>query len=204
MSADTPLIVMLPGAYDSPGDFVEHGFDRIARTAGFDWLAHPTDLTAIADGRLVHQIHEDVIGPMRARGDARILLGGISIGGLTALTYADTYPDTVDGLVLIAPYPGNRMITQTIERAGGINRWVPGALETNEGELRGWRALKSLGRALPAGLWLSYGESDRFAPGHRLMAEALPADQVLRAPGGHDWPTWQTLWRGLVGAIGAQ
>lgn len=203
MTHDAPLLVMLPGAYDTPADFVDHGFDRLARAAGLQWQAHPTDLTAIADGALVHRVHREVILPARARGVSRILLGGISIGGLTALTYADTYPDTVDGVVLIAPYPGNRTITRHIETAGGVAEWTPGALSTDEGELRGWRALKTLADAATPRLWLGFGESDRFAPGHRLMADALPAAQVVTAAGGHDWPTWQLLWERLLPQVSA-
>lgn len=30
------------------------------------------------------------------------------------------------------------------------------------------------------------------------MADALPAGRVLAVAGGHDWPTWRTLWQGLL------
>jgi len=203
MSTLGPLIVMLPGAYDTPADLVEHGFDAMARSAGCRWQAHPTDLTAIADGRLIHRIHQEVIEPARARGERRILLGGISIGGLSTLTYHDTYPDMVDGLLLIAPYPGNRTITRTIQDAGGVRDWTPGALTADEGELRGWRALKSLATRAPTSVWLGYGESDRFVAGHHLMADALPNAQVVTAPGGHDWPTWRHLWQALLARMAA-
>lgn len=201
MSEATPLLVMLPGAYDTPDDFLAHDFDRAAQAAGFEWLAHPTDLTAIADGRLVHQLHHEVIAPARARGRQRILLGGISIGALTAMTFHDTYPGQIDALVLIAPYPGNRAITRTIEAAGGVARWPATGLATDDGELRGWRALKHLARATPPALWLGYGAEDRFAGGHRLMADTLPEAQVVTTPGGHDWATWRTLWLALLQRI---
>ena len=57
------------------------------------------------------------------------------------------------------------------------------------GFLRGYAA----GEPRPP-LWLAYGESDRYAYGHRLLASALPKDRVLVAPGG-DWKAWDGLWR---------
>ncbi|QID16468.1 alpha/beta hydrolase [Nitrogeniibacter mangrovi] len=197
LPADT-RVVLLPGAYDTPADFLTHGFDAAARAAGVDLHTHPTDLNAVASGALVHTLHEAVIAPARRAGVRRLLLGGISIGALTALTYADTYPDGVDGLVLLAPYPGNRMITGAITAAGGLRHWDAGGLAPDEGELRGWRALQTLARRQPPPVWLGYGRQDRFAPGHALMAEVLPPDRVATVDGGHDWPTWRQLWDRLL------
>lgn len=197
MSAQPTLLVMLPGAYDSPADFTTHGFDTLACAAGFDWQGHPTDLTAVADGRLVHDLYAQVLHPAREQG-RRIVLGGISIGGLMALACQDCYPDSADALVLLAPYPGNRSITRQIASQGGVRQWAPGELPEGEGELRGWRALKRLGARRPPALWLGYGRQDRFATGHALMAEALPPAQVSTVDGGHDWPTWRTLWAELM------
>lgn len=195
---------MLPGAYDTPDDFIAQGFDRVARDAGFAFRAVATDLTAVADGRLVHRVLEEVIAPARDQGFKRVLLGGISIGGLVAMTCADAAPEAVDGLVLIAPYPGNRSITRAISAAGGIRHWTPGDLATDDGELRGWRALKHLGGASPPAVWLGYGLQDRFAPGHGLMAEALSPCQVVTKTGGHDWPTWLALWQTMLTRINGE
>ena len=194
------LVILLPGAYDTPADFSAHGFDTLATAAGIDLRTHPTDLNAVVDGSLVHALHAEVVQPARAAGHARILLGGISIGGLTAMTYADSYPGSVDGLVLLAPYPGNRSITGAIAAAGGLAGWTPGALPAADGELRGWRALQALARRSPAAIRLGYGEQDRFAGAHAMMAAALPPAQVHTAPGGHDWPTWRALWQAMLAA----
>jgi hypothetical protein len=43
-------------------------------------------------------------------------------------------------------------------------------------------------------LYLGYGRQDRFAQAHALMGEGLAPDMVDVAEGGHDWPTWYTLW----------
>jgi len=197
--ADTQVI-LLPGAYDTPQDFITHGFDQLAEAAGIRLTLYPTDLTAVADGALIERLHHEAVLPARAAGATRLLLGGISIGGLMALTYRDTYPGAVDGLVLMAPYPGNRTITRAIAAAGGVAAWQPGDLAHDDGELRGWRALQALAGQAPPALWLGYGVDDRFAPGHALMAAAMPPAQVFTTPGGHDWPTWRKLWQQMLQA----
>jgi pimeloyl-ACP methyl ester carboxylesterase len=192
-------VILLPGAYDTPEDFITHGFDTLATDAGIDLQTYPTDLTAVSDGSLIERLHHEAVLPARAQGGAtRLLLGGISIGALMALTYQDSFPDAVDGLVLLAPYPGNRSITRMIAASGGLGGWVPGELDDTEGELRGWRALQGLSRQRPAPLWLGYGTEDRFAGGHAQMAELLPDDRVFTTAGAHDWPTWRLLWQAML------
>ena len=105
---------------------------------------------------------------------------------------------TVDGLILIAPYPGNRMVTRQVSVAGTLAAWTPGLLDAEDGELRGWRALQGLARQAVPPVWLGFGESDRFAAGQRLMAAALPPAHCVRMAGAHDWPTWTALWRRLL------
>lgn len=191
------LLILLPGAYDQPQDFITHGFPATvhARGAAVDFRLVESDLTSVADGTLAHRLHTQVVAPARTEGYQRIVLGGISIGGLTALVHADHYPDTADGLVLLAPYPGNRSITQEIARSGGLTLWQTGELAATDDEKRGWRALRRLAQRGPETVWLGYGRDDRFSSGLAMMAETLPPPRVHTVTGGHDWPTWITLWQ---------
>jgi pimeloyl-ACP methyl ester carboxylesterase len=191
------LLILLPGAYDQPQDFITHGFPATvhARGAAVDFRLVESDLTSVADSTLAHRLHTQVVAPARTEGYQRIVLGGISIGGLTALVHADHYPGSVDGLVLLAPYPGNRGITHEIARSGGLARWQAGELATTDDEKRGWRALQGLAHSAPAALWLGYGENDRFAPGLAMMADVLPPPRVRTVAGGHDWVAWSALWQ---------
>jgi hypothetical protein len=50
-------------------------------------------------------------------------------------------------------------------------------------------------------LYLGYGQDDRFAFSHRLLAAALPAGRVATTPGGHDWPEWKRLWQSLLSTL---
>ena len=188
-------MILLPGAYDRPEDFIDQGFAADSHAAGLDLLLAEMDLTGVSDGSLVRRLHRDVVLPARSLGHRRLWLGGISLGGLTALIHADDYPGAADGYCLFAPYPGNRMITGEIAAAGGLAAWAPGDLAEGDGERRGWRAFQRLAATRPQALWLGYGEADRFAPGHRMMAEVLPPERVARVAGGHDWAAWRALWR---------
>jgi pimeloyl-ACP methyl ester carboxylesterase len=192
------LLVLLPGAYDQPEDFRRHGFGQAVRRRGLalDLLFAETDLTGVADGSLVARLHAEVVQPAR-RDWRRVLVGGISIGGLTALIHADEHPEACDGLVLLAPYPGNRMVSGEIAAAGGLAAWHPDAIPRGDGERRAWRTLarlSRLSRQADPPLWLGFGAADRFAPAHRMMAAVLPARRVCELPGGHDWGAWSALW----------
>ncbi|OJT22335.1 hypothetical protein BO221_21310 [Archangium sp. Cb G35] len=58
-----------------------------------------------------------------------------------------------------------------------------------------WRWLKErTGGARPGPvILLGYGSEDRLAPTDRLLAEALPPENVRTVPGGHDWAPWKVL-----------
>lgn len=198
-----PVLVLLAGAYDRPADFVAAGFVEALHASGraLDLVLVTSDLAAVCDGSLAARVHTDLVHPLRAAG-RRVLTGGISIGALTALMHADLHPGASAGLVLLAPYPGNRTVTREIA-AHGLAHWPAAADYALNDERRGWRALQALAATGAPPLWLGYGEDDRFAPGHALMATALPAEAQCRVPGGHDWPTWLALWQRWLRTPGA-
>ena len=103
----------------------------------------------------------DIVAPARAEGCRSVWLAGISLGGFIALDYASTHPDECDGLCLLAPYLGNRMLIDEIARAPGLAAWEPGELAESDEERRIWRFIKArqtarvrciLGLAAPTGL----------------------------------------------------
>src|SRR5262249_49783422 len=104
----------------------------------------------------------------------------------------------VDGLCLFAPYLGSHIVTQEIERAGGVFGWEPGELADDDEERRIWRFIKA--RARGPLMHLGLGEDDRFGARHRTLAAALPAERVALVPGGHEWPVWRTLWERFLDA----
>lgn len=198
------LAILLPGALQQPEDFVRSGFVEAVRKRDLSLDLSLVDseihfIGETADGTALQRIHDSVILPARLAKYQEIWLVGISIGGFMAIDYADQHPGSVNGLCLLAPYPGNRMITGEITAAGGLRQWHPDSIDDDDAERRVWRWLKTH-RENAAGvqIHLGYGLDDRFAPGHRLMAEVLAPDCVDTAAGGHDWPVWQRLWENFL------
>ena len=192
-------VVCLPGAYHTPEDFLTAGFQQAVRQRGLavDLLLLDAELAHLGDRRFSKQLEDTVLRPARAAGTRSVWLTGISLGGFMALDYVATHPGHVEGVCLLAPYLGNRMLLGEITKAKTLADWVPGELADSDEERRVWRFLQTH-RQGPPRLYLGYGRDDRFAQAHRLLAAALDAAAVDVVPGGHDWGTWQLLWENFL------
>jgi pimeloyl-ACP methyl ester carboxylesterase len=191
-------MVWLPGAYHGAQDFVSAGFPQAvrARRLALDLIFVDLELEHVGDRSALEQLRSGMVLPARAAGIS-IWLGGISLGGLFALGYAASYPDEVDGLCLLAPYLGNRMLTTEIAQAPGLAAWQPGELAETDEERRIWRYLKTR-RTGSTSVYLGFGQGDRFSAAHELLAETLPAESVDVIDGGHEWSTWVRLWENFL------
>ena len=206
-SADT-LLVMLPGRGMLTSEFAGEGFigEVQSRRLAVDVLRADAHIAYYDNRRIALRLREDVIAPALARGYRHIWLVGISLGGLGALVYANEHPGDIEGVVVLAPYLGEPPVIDEIASAGGLRQWdgYESAGDSSNGELsrRLWKSLKPYAtQPDPAGrptLYLGYGLDDRLAPGHRLLAAALPGERVATTPGGHDWPEWRRLWSTLL------
>ena len=188
------LIIMLPGAYMKPEDYEKSGFFRAIceRQLKLDIVTVDLDLEAISSGAALPALQREIIEPARAQGYQKIWLGGISLGGLLALCHNADTPGAVDGLCLIAPYPGSRLTTNAIARAGGLTKWQPTSEEMTDPEFRAWHWLQNPPTGFP--VFVGYGTEDRFAEGMQQIAECFPPASRCALPGDHDWPVWQLLW----------
>jgi pimeloyl-ACP methyl ester carboxylesterase len=191
-------MVWLPGAYHAAQDFVTAGFARAvrARQLSLDLVFIDMELAHVGDRSALRKLRSDIVSPARAAGIS-IWLGGISLGGMFALNYAASHPDDLDGLCLLAPYLGNRILTNEIARAPGLAAWQPGELAEADEERRLWRYVKNRHAGSPP-LYLGFGREDRFSAAHELLAATLPADSVDMIPGGHEWPIWSSLWENFL------
>jgi pimeloyl-ACP methyl ester carboxylesterase len=191
-------MVWLPGAYHAAQDFVTAGFAAAVqeRRVPLDLIFVDMDLEHVGDRRVLQRLCSDIVAPARAQG-VRLWMGGISLGGLFALDYAASHPDELDGLCLLAPYLGNRILTNEIALAPGLSAWQPGELADVDEERRIWRYIKSR-HAGSRPLYLGFGREDRFCAAHELLAATLPADSVDVIAGAHDWPTWRSLWENFL------
>ena len=221
------LMICLPAAYTGPDDFLQAGFLTAVRDRELpvDLAFAHLNLQHLTDRTILRRLRHEIVLPARAQGCESVWFCGISLGGFLALAYAEKYPDEVDGLCLLAPYLGNRIVAGEIEQAGGLERWQPGKLAADDDERRIWRFIQSVRadgskgdgataqveplataaalsardaaastRAATMSWHLGFGQEDRFAASHRMMAAALPPDRVHVIPGSHDWPVWRQLW----------
>jgi pimeloyl-ACP methyl ester carboxylesterase len=154
---------------------------------------------------LVERLAEDVLVAARDRGYRSAWLVGFSLGGYGALLTARAHPDLVDGVVLVGPLLGlpnlTRPIVGEIRDAGGLSRWQGDRDARRERHhFRDphliWSYLKRASSDPEhAPIVLVHGTEDRYAWKHDVLAAALPAERVIRGPGGHDLETWRRLFR---------
>lgn len=199
VAANNTAIILLPGAYMKPEQFRSAGFEQALAAAGHDatLLLPALELEQLTAADALTALQQEVIAPARAA-YRRLWLGGISLGGFFALAHAADQENhgcpagQVDGLCLLAPYPGSRITAAAIDAAGGLPHWQPTAEELADPEFRVWHWLRTPPAGLP--LFYGYGRDDRFASGMAKLAAALPETAVHTRPGGHDWPVWSALW----------
>ena len=200
------LVILLPGRKSRSGDFERERFIDMARERGADVDLIEVDLHPgyYWDGTYSRRLWEDVVAPARSSGYQRIWIVGISLGGSGAIGFAREHPGSVAGLVLLSPYLGPPEMAGRIRGAGSLEKWTPensGAAGSFERFIEeNWGFLKRLSATSgqsPA-LYLGYGRNEPMGPSIDLLAESLPADEVIRVPGGHRWNTWQALWEEIL------
>jgi pimeloyl-ACP methyl ester carboxylesterase len=194
------LVVLLPGRFDHPKDFVAADFRGMAERAGVaaDFLAVDANLGYYRKQIILDRLREDVIRPARAKGYETIWLAGISLGGTGSILYALQQPGEVDGLLLLAPFLGDEKVIAEVEAAGGPGRWTPpaGMPIAQDFQRALWtfvhQAATAPSRTPP--IYLSYGADDPFARPGALFGAILPPKRVFVARGDHDWPAWKSGW----------
>lgn len=206
-SAPQTLIVMLPGAYSMPEEFEQEGFVRILRErqVASDVLLVDAHLAYYKDRSIAERLRADVLIPARERGYRSIWLVGISIGAVGSMILADVSPGEFSGIVILAPYLGERETAEQIRAAGGLAPWPSPDPAKSDVDSVLWRWLKAqtqLGGNSPrTPIYLGYGLEDRFVFNQDLLGESLPRDHVFKVPGGHDWSAWTPLWRRIVNEL---
>jgi len=203
------LLVLLPGALQQPEHLLEQGYAAAVRERGLALDLAVVDLGLryigeAGDATAVRRLDDQLLLPAQ-RDYREIWLAGISLGGFVALAHAARHPGRVRKLCLLAPYPGTRLLTGAIVRAGGPAAWAATSAADDDDEQRAWRwlAQSALASGAPE-IHLGYGDRDRFAAGHRLMAAMLPPDRVEVIAGGHDEPSWRILWNHFLDRNGGR
>jgi pimeloyl-ACP methyl ester carboxylesterase len=193
--AEAPTcIVLLPGAGNAAQDFETAGFGAAVHARGLPVELVPVELefSHLTDRSVLERLRRGPCEAARAAGHRAVWLAGVSLGGFVALAFAERYPGELDGLCLIAPYLGTRLVTGEIGRAGGLACWNAGAVADDDEERRIWCFIQA--RLSRPSIFLGYGSEDRFADSQRLLAAALPPASVVVVDGGHEWPVWRRVW----------
>ncbi|MDQ2076104.1 serine aminopeptidase domain-containing protein [Marinimicrobium sp. ABcell2] len=195
------LLIMLPGRKEGMESFPSNGFFATGNELEADIVAVDAHFGYYRERTVVERLHQDIIVPARARGYKRIWLMGVSMGGLGAVLYCDEHPGIIDGLILLAPYPGDSALVREIHEAGGLDQWPNDGKAGEDYERAVWHWFKEATRGSNGPqIVLGYGEEDRFAKASELLAVRLPAERVFTQPGGHNWDVWRALWSDIVAA----
>ncbi len=198
------LIVFIRGLYGNHKTFEKEGFVAMVREKGlpYDMAAPNAHLAYYLERNLDRRLEEDVIDPARAAGYTHIWLVGVSMGGLGSILYLLNNPEDsgITGIVLLAPFLGEREILQEIIQAGGVRKWEPGEYDDRDWQRLLWHWLKKyeqLQDRLPP-IYLGYGDDDSYAMGQGLLATILPRDHVIVIEGTHSVATIKELWARML------
>jgi hypothetical protein len=205
------LVVVLPGRGD---DLIALHKSGVAQAVQSAWPDADVMLTGLAlgyymEGLAEQRLHDEVIVPARRRGYAQVWLVGASLGGMGAVMYDRAYPNEVDGMVLLAPYLGEKRVLSQMTAAGGISAWQPPpkqAINADNFPEKLWRQLQTWSRQPSAArnVWLAYGKADRLREAMPLLAPVLPPGHVLLREGGHEWRVWSPATRDVLVRIDEQ
>lgn len=204
------LVVVLPGRRDRLESLRRSGVGEAIQRAwpDADVLFAELSMPYYLDRSAARRLHDEVLLPARRRAYTEIWLVGASLGGMGEILYDQMYPGQVDGMVLLAPYTGERAIHDEIRAAGGIAQWnpAPNPADPNDWQRDLWRHLRTW-NAEPArarNVWLAYGDNDYLREGMPLVAGLLPQDHVRVVPGKHAWSTWTPATESILRAIDAE
>lgn len=184
-------------------EFKREGFFQIAseRWPDAELVAVDLHLGYYRKRLSAKRLHEDVIAPARSRGVKRVRVVGISMGGLGALIHDLEYPEDIDEMYLLSPFVGEEKVTEEIRSAGGVRNWKGEPTGDRDYSRRLWRSLelKWLEQRDRPEVILACGTEDRLVESNRLFAQDfLSEEQTLWQSGGHEWPTWRSLFREMI------
>lgn len=196
------LLLMLPGAKNTPQQLAENGFIRALRERKLpvDVLALNAHVDLYLERADIERLLHHTLDEVRAQGYRRIWLLGISLGGSGAMICATQRTAEIEGVFLMAPFLGTRGLIAEVEAAGGLHRWQAGEIDRCDHERallqQIQRSIVNAGSLPP--IHLGYGSEDRYRGASIMLSHHLPPQRVTVMPGGHDWETWAALWPALL------
>jgi len=167
------------------------------RELPYDMIAPNAHFGYYNDRTLIVRLKEDVIQPAKAMKYEKIWLVGISMGGLGSILYLKEHTKNIDGILLLGPFLGDRLIIDEIYSAGGIDQWEPGDYdEEDDWQRMLWHWLKEYIRhdSVHPPIYLGIGTEDFNYQSHKLLASALSPEHVIEVSGKHRFSTFKRIW----------
>jgi pimeloyl-ACP methyl ester carboxylesterase len=196
------LLLMLPGAKNTPQQLVEFGFIRALRDRSLpvDVLALDAHVDLYLERADIERVLRHTLDEALLHGYRRIWLLGISLGGSGAMICATQHCAQIEGIFLLAPFLGTRGLIAEVEAAGGLHCWQAGEIVSRDHERK---LLQRICRITQEGsqfppIYLGYGSEDRYRGASIMLSRSLEPHRVTVIPGGHDWETWISLWNRLL------
>jgi pimeloyl-ACP methyl ester carboxylesterase len=192
------LLIFIPGIADDEFAFKKQGFleQAIKRHLDVDIVSAHVHIGYVLDGTFLERVKEDLVKPAKQQGYRNIWLVGVSLGAFIGVNYMSEYPLDLNGLVLLGPYLGESSDINIIRQAGGIQAWQPNKVVALSKTLQFWYWYKQ--RSKHSGLkniFLGFGDQDHLIDGIEQFKQLLPAKNVHRVEGGHNWHAWLRLWK---------
>ena len=203
MDRQETLAIFLPGRGGSMLDLEREGILDILRERKLplDILSVDAGLWFYMTRTLLQHMETDIVPKVRQDHYREVWLMGNSMGGLGSLLYAREQKMKIKGIILLAPFLGDRPIIEEIKGVGGLLQWTPRETVSENYQRDVWVYLKACVQDQTGDypqLFLLAGKDDRFHESHRLLAAALKDKHVFWAEGGHDWSAWRTAFRAFA------
>ena len=192
------LIIFIPGLYDSHYKFKKEMFFKTARDEGVDadLVAVNINVVHLADEMVGERIKKDVLNYVKNDGYKNIWVVGVSIGGLSSLVYLKNHEENICGVVVLAPYLGDDVLSEEMKQVGGLKNWVPDmgklkdSIDVEVDTLWLWLAKRNNF----SNIYLGYGKQDDITIGSLTLETLLDKKNVVAIDGEHDWETGRNIW----------
>ena len=197
------LFIFLPGMGDKPQTFLKVGFKKLIDQSEliYDSVYVDAYYNYYAKRVVLERLREDVIIPYQKKGYSNIWIVGLSMGGTGALLYGQKYGEDITGILLIAPFLGDKEVLKEIQAAEKLADWSP-ALPLDKGDYQRslWLWIKETVKEPETSpfIYLGFGKNDRLAEANETLAKELAEDRVFLYPGGHDWPPWLKVFASFL------
>jgi pimeloyl-ACP methyl ester carboxylesterase len=132
------------------------------------------------------------------KGYEKIILIGVSAGGLGSILYSMKHENQIDAIVAISPYLGDEEILEEIKNQGGVRNWKVDKKPDEEEEWQRamWYWIKenySKENEKAPILFVGSGREDYVMEGVRLLIPLIPEERTVFVKGKHEWEPWREI-----------